>query len=73
MYDLALKFSKIKPSRFCNRLIKFKPYILVTIHRQENTDNYKKLENISNALIAFSNKFRIIWPLHPRTKQTFRV
>ena len=68
MYDLALKFSKIKPSRFCNRLIKFKPYILATIHRQENTDNCKKLENISNALIVFSNKFRIIWPLHPRTK-----
>ena len=41
MYDLALKFSKIKPSRFCNRLIKFKPYILATIHRQENTDNCK--------------------------------
>jgi UDP-N-acetylglucosamine 2-epimerase (non-hydrolysing) len=45
-------------------------YFLVTIHRAENVDNPVHLENIINALntLAESNKKRIIFSTHPRTK-----
>jgi UDP-GlcNAc3NAcA epimerase len=43
------------------------PYYLVTIHRQENTDNKKKLSDIFTALSQLDRQ--IILPLHPRTKK----
>jgi len=42
-------------------------YILVTIHRQENTDNKERLENIVNALKELSRYMPVIFPAHPRT------
>lgn len=45
-----------------------KEYILVTIHRPENTDCTSRLQNISNALIELSKDFRIVLPLHARTR-----
>jgi UDP-GlcNAc3NAcA epimerase len=44
-------------------------YILVTFHREENTDNTERLINIINALNILSKDFRIILPLHPRTQK----
>ncbi|MBI2791895.1 MAG: UDP-N-acetylglucosamine 2-epimerase (non-hydrolyzing) [Gammaproteobacteria bacterium] len=43
-------------------------YILVTIHRAENTDDISRLQNISNALIELAKDFHIVLPLHARTK-----
>ncbi|MCK4558742.1 MAG: UDP-N-acetylglucosamine 2-epimerase (non-hydrolyzing) [Calditrichia bacterium] len=43
------------------------PFYLATIHRQENTDNKKKLSDIFKALSKLQK--RIILPLHPRTKK----
>jgi UDP-GlcNAc3NAcA epimerase len=48
--------------------LKNKPYILVTVHRAENTDNPTRLIAIVDALIKISNQIPIIWPLHPRTR-----
>ena len=48
--------------------LKDKPYILVTVHRAENTDNPIRLIAIVDALIKISNQIPIIWPLHPRTR-----
>jgi UDP-GlcNAc3NAcA epimerase len=43
-----------------------KEYLLITVHRAENTDN---LENITNILKAFSEiEDQKVWPIHPRTK-----
>ena len=47
--------------------IKEKDYILLTLHRAENVDNKKILENIVDALISINEK--IIFPVHPRTKK----
>jgi len=47
--------------------IKEKDYILLTLHRAENVDNKKILENIVDALISINKK--IIFPVHPRTKK----
>ena len=44
-------------------------YILVTIHRAENTDNKENLSNILAALRLISKEIEVILPLHPRTKK----
>jgi UDP-N-acetylglucosamine 2-epimerase (non-hydrolysing) len=43
-------------------------YILVTLHRAENTDNPQRLGNILKALKYLSQQYNIIFPAHPRTK-----
>ena len=43
-------------------------YILATIHRAENTVSAGHLQRIVDALKEVSNFTRIIWPLHPRTR-----
>lgn len=49
--------------------LKKKEYILITIHRQENVDNIRVLENIMDQIIALSNKNKVIFPVHPRTRK----
>ena len=49
-------------------IISYKPRILVTVHRQGNTDNKEKLESILKSLHNLSLNFDISFPMHPRTK-----
>ncbi len=44
-------------------------FILCTIHRAENTDNRKRLNNIFEALKEIAQERQVILPLHPRTKK----
>lgn len=44
-------------------------YVVATIHRAENTDDKKVLENILNVLQEVANKYTVIFPLHPGTKK----
>lgn len=44
------------------------PFVLATIHRQENTDDADKLYNIVLGLNDINKKVRVIVPLHPRTR-----
>ncbi len=65
----------LKVSLKNNRLDKFgitkKKYALATVHRAENTDDKKTLENILKGLENISNSLdiEIILPLHPRTQK----
>lgn len=43
-------------------------FILCTLHREENTNNFKNLKDIFSALETISSKMKIVFPLHPRTK-----
>ena len=43
--------------------------ILVTIHRQENTENKNRLISILRQLNDLSKDFNIVFPAHPRTKK----
>ena len=43
--------------------------ILVTIHRQENTENKNRLISILKQLNDLSKDFNIVFPVHPRTKK----
>ncbi len=71
MYDVALFYSRISAERSVvfKVLPKDKPLILSTLHRQENTDNSNKLKSILEALNELAAEYRIVLPLHPRTKK----
>lgn len=71
MYDVALYYSQysVKKSTILNNLsLNNKPFILATLHRQENTDDPKRLNAILGAFNELSQDYNIVLPLHPRTK-----
>lgn len=72
MQDAALFYTKISNDRstILNRLnLEHTPFVLATLHRQENTDNPIKLKNIFAALNEIDKTVRVILPLHPRTRK----
>ncbi|MBX2829868.1 MAG: UDP-N-acetylglucosamine 2-epimerase (non-hydrolyzing) [Rhodospirillales bacterium] len=42
-------------------------YCVVTLHRPSNVDDHSKLEAIVQSLEKLSNKYKICFPVHPRT------
>lgn len=72
MFDVAMYYSKIsaKYSTIREELnIADKPFLLATLHRQENTDNQERLKSIISAFNELSDKYRIVLPIHPRTRK----
>lgn len=74
MYDASLYYAAKAESQ-SDILIRLqlldKPYILATIHRQENTDHKQRLEQI---LQGFSHApYPVVWPVHPRTHKQMQV
>ena len=70
MYDLFLEIKEIIDEKSILRRFNIDPekFILVTIHRAENTDLKENLEEIWNALEEISRiNIKIIFPIHPRT------
>lgn len=67
MYDGVLYYKSI--SKKPKNLSYQNNFILATIHRAENTDNYKKLKDIFEALNKTAKNIQVILPLHPRTKK----
>ena len=63
MYEASLYYRK-------NNSIKIddKDFILLTIHRQENTDNIERLSSIVKAINLLQNE-KFIFPVHPRTRR----
>jgi len=43
-------------------------FALATIHRAENTDDPKRLSEILDSFIDISSTMKIVWPVHPRTR-----
>ncbi|MBT8379972.1 MAG: UDP-N-acetylglucosamine 2-epimerase (non-hydrolyzing) [Ignavibacteria bacterium] len=48
-------------------------YVLVTLHRPSNVDSEKQLQSIVNMLNSVSQKRKIIFPIHPRTKKNLEL
>lgn len=76
MYDNSMFFADLaeKKSQILQKLnVKSNDFVLVTIHRNDNTDEAEKLSSILQALlhIAENSDKKIILPLHPRTKKQF--
>jgi len=63
MYDASLYYRKKN-----NTQIKGKDFILLTIHRAENTDDPNRLSSIVNAINNLT-EYKFIFPVHPRTRK----
>ena len=61
--------NKAKTFLFNDLNISPQNYIVVTIHREENTANTTNLKNIIEALNDLSQQIPIVFSLHPRTKK----
>lgn len=73
MFDAALFYGKKAESKstILQELeIEETPFVLTTIHRAENTDNPGKLRSIFSGLEELALKYKVILPLHPRTKKS---
>lgn len=64
------KLSKSKSKILEELKIEKEKFILLTLHREENVDNVEKINLIINSINELSEKtdFKIIFPIHPRTK-----
>ena len=74
MYDNSMYFSRIadEKSKLMDTLgLEPKKFILSTIHRNNNTDDPKRLNAIFNALLDVSETYdmKVVLPLHPRTRK----
>jgi UDP-N-acetylglucosamine 2-epimerase (non-hydrolysing) len=49
-----------------------KSYGVVTLHRPSNVDDKPTLDNICEALVSISEKYPLVFPLHPRTKKQLK-
>ena len=70
MFDIANEIRvKLNTEEILSKYrLKAKSYVLVTIHRAENTDNEKNLINIWGALLEIANQgMGVFFPVHPRT------
>jgi UDP-GlcNAc3NAcA epimerase len=78
MFDNSLYFSQLSQNRcdIMNRLGLMKnEYVLATIHRDNNTDDPKRLTSIFSALLDITehDNTNIVLPLHPRTKKLLPI
>lgn len=72
MYDAALFYGEKarRESRVLERLgLKPEKYILVTIHRAENTDDPSRLRSIVKGLCEVGKSIPVVFPVHPRTRK----
>jgi UDP-GlcNAc3NAcA epimerase len=81
MYDSILYYSKIAEEKSTilkdlnlyfstpNSELRTQNYYLATLHRAENTDDFKRLKSILKALDQIGEKTPVILPLHPRTRK----
>lgn len=75
MFDATLKYSALAENLslvLSSFDLKPKGYILTTIHRAENTDGPKKLQNIFASLEKIAQNEKLVLPLHPRTAQSLK-
>lgn len=76
MFDAALWFGDIacKNSTILKDLqIQQGEYVLVTVHRAENTDHPQNLSAIFAALLEIAADISVILPLHPRTRKALAL
>ncbi len=76
MYDVALAHAAEAERRAPAALTKLGlapgSYVLVTVHRAENTDSAARLGVIVRALLGLSDQLPVVWPIHPRASGALR-
>jgi UDP-N-acetylglucosamine 2-epimerase (non-hydrolysing) len=78
IYEVIKSNTKnINRSKILKKLkLKKNSFFLLTLHRQENVDNPKQLIKFINLLLIIIKKYnskKIIWPIHPRTKNLINI
>lgn len=69
MLDAVNFYSQqLKEKSYILERISTEPYILLTLHRQENTDDPDRLRMLMKAVDEISRHSRILFPIHPRTR-----
>ena len=75
MVDTLLKHRQIadENSEILNRLkLEKRNYAVMTLHRPSNVDHKSVLTSIMNAIAQISQKIKIIFAIHPRTKKMMK-
>tara|TARA_B100000683_G_scaffold93467_1_gene92292 strand:+ start:4624 stop:5766 length:1143 start_codon:yes stop_codon:yes gene_type:complete len=72
MYDNSIYFSELSDQKSIvlqNLDLEDQPYILATVHRNDNTDDPVKINSIFSSFLNLTEKYKIslVLPLHPRT------
>lgn len=76
MYDVALYYSQFSGERstiISDFGLNKKPFLLSTLHRQENTDDLERLNSIISAFNSLSEDYQIVLPIHPRTRKILQT
>jgi UDP-GlcNAc3NAcA epimerase len=69
MCDSALFFSKMSnKNEFHHLELHWGQYVLVTLHREENVDDFERLNTIINQLCLLSKTYQLVIPMHPRLR-----
>lgn len=71
MYDAARYYASKnsdKNSVLDSLKIEKKNYLLITLHRAENTDDPLKLQKLMSSFLKLVEKYIVVFPLHPRTR-----
>ena len=51
--------------------LKPKNYIVLTLHRPSNVDEKIHLKNMIEKILEYSKNYKVIFPMHPRTKKIY--
>jgi len=75
MIDPVLRMAKaIDRSRVLRRLdLKPQNYAVLTLHRPSNVDSLETLAEIYKILSAVSERVRLVYPIHPRTRDRMQT
>ena len=71
MFDAALHYGALAEARsriLADLDIDRRGYVLVTVHRAENTDDPARFAAIRTALAEIARELPVIFPVHPRTR-----
>ena len=70
---LCLFIDKIKELNIYKKYnLELDNYYLITLHRPSNVDNFNNFNNIFQQILKLSEKNKIIFPVHPRTKNNLK-
>jgi UDP-GlcNAc3NAcA epimerase len=70
MLDAALKYGSRSLDRPVLQKLGLKPpFVLATIHREENLENHRAFSEIMLALNRLHGQMQVVLPAHPRTKR----
>lgn len=73
IYEVLSYYEKeISESDVLDRLNINSPYVLVTAHRTENVDDEETLKNIVKSINEISDKYTVVFSVHPRTKDKIK-